>query len=56
MASDEVGVELGIDTVEKCKLALEEAEELQVRYRTQEYTSTSTTPLHINHASDAVSF
>ena len=31
MASDEVGVELGMDTVDRCKLALEEAE-LQVRY------------------------
>lgn len=30
MASDEVGVELGVDTVEKCKVALQEAEELQV--------------------------
>lgn len=32
MASDEVGVELGVDTVEKCKAALKEAEELQVPF------------------------
>lgn len=32
MASDEVGVELGVDTVDRCKLALQEAEELQVIY------------------------
>eukprot|EP00903_Cladosiphon_okamuranus_P009465 g9021.t2 len=31
MASDEVGVELGVDTVERCKLALQEAEELQAK-------------------------
>lgn len=30
MASDEVGVELGTETVDRCKAALQRAEELQV--------------------------